>query len=66
MKQALNTHGCSVAREEVVAYCLVTGKAAAGTRESGEAVACSLVREGRRQHVGNQYLGRDRKLCNRC
>ena len=62
MKQTLNTHACSLAREEAAAYSLATGKAAAGTQESGEAVAYSLAREGRRQHVGSQYSGRDRKL----
>ena len=65
MKQTLNTHACSLAREEA-AYSLATGKAAAGTQESGEAVAYSLAREGRRQHVGSQYSGRDRKLIMAC
>ena len=35
MKQTLNTHACSLAREEAAAYSLTTGKAAAGTRENG-------------------------------
>ena len=43
MKQTQNTHAyaCSLAREGAAAY-LVTG-------ESGEAAACSPVREGRRR-----------------
>ena len=58
-----NTHACSLTREESAAYSLVTGKAAVGTRESGETVACSLAREGRQQHVGSIDIvpGRDWK-----
>ena len=37
MKQTLITHACYSVREKATAYSLVTGKAAAGSRESGEA-----------------------------
>ena len=49
MKQRQNTHAWSLAGEEVVAYSLAGGKAAAVTRERGEVATCSLVREGRRR-----------------
>ena len=47
MKPTLNIHACSLVREEAVAYSLATGKKAPGTRESVEAAACSVAREGR-------------------
>ena len=48
MKQT-QTQAWSLAGEEVVAYSLARGKAAAVTRENGEVAACSLARERRRQ-----------------
>ena len=47
MKQTQNTHTWCLAGEEAVAYSLARGKAAAVTRESGVAAACSMAREGR-------------------
>ena len=58
MKQTLNTYACSLAREEAAAYSQATGKAAAETRESGEAAVCFLALEERRQHVGSHYYTR--------
>ena len=44
MKQTQNTR-VILAGEEVVAYSLVRGKAAAVTREGGEVAACSLPQD---------------------
>ena len=46
MKQTQNTHAWSLAGEEAVMYSLAGGKAAGVIRESAEAAACSLAREG--------------------
>ena len=63
MKQT-QTHAWSLAGEEVVAYSLARGSAAAATRENGEVAACSLARERRRQQslaLGPRRDGRDRE-----
>ena len=49
MKQIQNTHAYSLAKEGAAAYSLARGAVAAVTRESGEAAACSLARQGRRR-----------------
>ena len=49
MKQTLNTHACSLAKEGAAAYSLARGVEEVVTGESGEAAACSLAQQGRRR-----------------
>ena len=69
MKQT-QTQAWSLVGEEVVAYSLARGKAAAVTRESGEVAACSLAQERRRQQSLALGPRRDREKTpnsrNRC
>ena len=52
MKQTLNTHVCSLAKEGAAVYSLARGKAAAvtSTQESGEAAASSLAQKGKTRY----------------
>ena len=64
MKQTLNTHACSLAREEAGAVLSVdrksSGRISGGWRGGG--VLSGARGKATAQHVGSQYSGRDRKL----